>query len=163
MFRREGEETMWNKIFLALLFLPVSPMILSAAEKVPQTADIRVAMEFLRAKGTPQLLERNCRVMMDQQLTAAPELKKFRPEMEAFFAKVFGFDSLGEELAKIYLKKFTVDELQELTVFYRTPVGRKLAASESESAPEIAALLTKRATGAMPDLHKALKTAADRK
>ena len=145
------------------LFLLLSLFAVAAADKAAAPEDIRTAVEFLRAKGTPQLLERNCRVMMEQQLTAAPELKKFQAEMERFFASVFSFEALGEDLAKIYLKKFSVAELRELTAFYRTPAGRKLAAAESELAPEIAAVLTRRATGAMPELHQALKAAAGKK
>lgn len=143
--------------------LVLVPLWLNGAEAAPPPVDMQAALEFLRAKGTPRLLERNCRIMLEQQFKSAPELKKFEKEMSVFFNSVFSFEALGQDMARIYLKRFSAAELRALTAFYRSPAGQKLAETESEIAPEIAALLTRRATEAMPALHQALETAAKKK
>lgn len=46
-------------------------------------------------------------------------------QMNGFFTRFMGYKKLEADLARIYAKQFTVSELNELTAFYSTPVGRK--------------------------------------
>ena len=55
--------------------------------------------------------------------------------MLQFMNKYLGWENLKEDIAKIYVSKFTLDELIELKKFYQTPVGRK----SSRLLPELTA------------------------
>lgn len=48
--------------------------------------------------------------------------------MRAFLTKYMGFEVIRPALAEAYAQKFTEAELRELTKFYQSPVGKKMAA-----------------------------------
>ena len=102
------------------------------------------ALEFLRAKGTPQLLERNGRIMLEKQLAAAPEYAEHRAELEKFYLSTFGFEALKDDLAAMYAAEYSEDELKNLTAFYSTPLGRKSVTVEEKLVPAFSALLERR-------------------
>ena len=103
------------------------------------------ALEFLKAKGTPRILDRNCRLMLEKQLAAAPEYAKHRAELEKFYFSTFGFDALKDELAVMYASEYSPEELAELTKFYSSPLGRKTVEVEEKLVPAFSALLERRA------------------
>ena len=45
-------------------------------------------------------------------------------------------DDLAEMLAPIYHKRLTLSDLQEITKFYESPVGKKMAAAQPAIASE---------------------------
>jgi hypothetical protein len=63
----------------------------------------------------------------------APD-SRFHEELRDFLREHLTWAQLKPEYVRIYAELFTVKELQQLTAFYRTPVGRKLA----RLSPEIA-------------------------
>ncbi len=51
---------------------------------------------------------------------------------EAYKKEALGtLDGLYQELAEIYMKEFTKEEIQELVKFYKTDLGKKLASKQS--------------------------------
>lgn len=103
------------------------------------------ALAFLKAKGTPQLLERNCRLMLEKQIAAVPEAAEHRAELEKFYLSTFGFEALKEALVELYAAEYTEEELKELAAFYASPLGRKSVAVEEKLVPAFAELLERRA------------------
>ena len=114
----------------------------SAAE--PTASHRAAAIEYLEAKGTPQLLENTCRTMLEKQLAAQPELAEHREKLLEFYRGAFGFAALQDDLAAIYAREYTEEELRELARFYRSPLGRKSVAVEEKLVPEFAALLERK-------------------
>jgi len=102
------------------------------------------ALEFLKAKGTPRILERNCRLMLEKQLAAAPEHAELRAELEKFYLSTFGFDALKDELVEMYASEYTEPELKELVKFYTSSLGRKTVEVEEKLVPAFSALLERR-------------------
>ena len=64
--------------------------------------------------------------MLQNHIQANPLLKTYQYEMMQFYAKNASYDTLKKELARIYLKHFTISEIREITKFYNSPVGRKM-------------------------------------
>lgn len=102
------------------------------------------ALAYLEAKGTPRLLERTCRLMLEKQLAAAPEYAAHRAELENFYLSTFGFDALKEELIDMYAAEYTEAELRELAAFYASPLGCKSVAVEEKLVPVFSALLERK-------------------
>ena len=130
-------------------FLPIA--ILAAAFAVnavnaaePTAEHLAAAVEYLEAKGTPQLLEIECRTMADKQVKLQPELAKHREKLLEFYRGAFGFAALKDDLAALYAKEYTEEELRELTRFYRTPLGQKSVAVEEKFVPAFAELLERK-------------------
>ncbi len=46
--------------------------------------------------------------------------------MHDFFTKYMGWNALKDELADMYMRKFTEKELEQINAFYITPAGQKV-------------------------------------
>lgn len=53
-------------------------------------------------------------------------------DLEQFFYELFASRETTSELAKLYAQYFTLDEMNELVKFYKTPLGVKLIKSNAE-------------------------------
>lgn len=78
-----------------------------------------------KANGTEAMQRAMLEATLDMQAkdpNMDPEfLKRFRKE-------VLGrLDELNAQIATLYFERFSLQELEELTAFYETPAGRKLA------------------------------------
>ena len=128
---------------LSLAAALVAVPLLGAAEVAPPHRE--AALEFLRAKGTPELLERHCKLMLEKQLAVAPEYAEHREALAKFYRDTFGFEALKDELVKLYTAEYSEAELRELTRFYSSELGRKSVVVEEKLIPAFAELLERRA------------------
>ena len=60
------------------------------------------------------------------QLRQNPQLAQHEKTMHEFFTKYIGWKALKDELADMYMKRFTEQELTDINAFYITPVGQKV-------------------------------------
>jgi len=128
-----------RKVLVVAMLLAVC----TAFAEVPESHRA-AALEFLEAKGTPQLLARNCRTMLERQLAVSPDYMKHRAELEKFYFDTFGFAALKEDLIAMYVREYSEAELRELAKFYRSELGRKSVAVEEKLVPEFAELLERK-------------------
>jgi hypothetical protein len=60
------------------------------------------------------------------QLRQNPQLVQHEKTIQLFFNKYIGWHALKDELADMYMRKFTEKELEEINAFYITPAGQKV-------------------------------------
>lgn len=84
----------------------------------------KTARELYRALGGAKTAEAGAEAMMGI-VTSNPELAPYQDVFRAWYKKVFAGDELEEEMAAIYMKAFTEEELKGLMAFYATPLGIK--------------------------------------
>ena len=125
--------------FFLIAALTFGAFAVFAAE--PTASHLAAAVEYLEAKGTPQLLERQCQEMADANVRLQPELAEYREKMLKFYRGVFGFAILKDDLAAIYAREFSEEELREMTRFYLSPIGKRSVAVEEKLVPEFAKLM----------------------
>lgn len=87
----------------------------------------KAALELLVAMQTEKSLEQSIQTAMEAQIASDSDLVPFRDIMEGFLKKYMSWESIKDELADLYAGEFTEDELHQLTKFYRTEVGKKMA------------------------------------
>ncbi len=85
------------------------------------------ATELLLAMHAPETLQGAVQAGVDAQLRASPELAGVEDVIRGFIARYVSWEALGEQYVQIYADSFTEDELRQMTDFYRTDVGQKLA------------------------------------
>ena len=112
-----------------------------AVSAEPTKEHLAAAVEYLDAKGTPRILELQCQTMVDTNVRLQPELAEYRAKMLEFYRSIFGFAALKDDLAAIYAREYTEEELRELTRFYLSPIGKKSVAVEEKLVPEFAKLM----------------------
>jgi uncharacterized protein len=115
---------MRKTVFALALLLAAMPV--GAQEFAP--SHLAAAHDLLEAARMRDVMETSMEAMLAMQMEQQPELRELEPVMRAFFSRYVGWDQTKEAYARIYAARFTESELREIAVFYRTPVGQKLAA-----------------------------------
>jgi len=115
------------KLMLALLlFCGIAKAQTTATLITP--AHLRAAEDVLAASGAATHLQANIETMLKQASTNVPDDKraKFMEVMKTFMDKYFNWEIIKDQLAALYAKEFTEKELKDLTVFYNSPLGKKI-------------------------------------
>jgi len=67
----------------------------------------------------------------DVQIQNNPALAPYRGAMMQFANKYLTWDDMGPQLIAVYAGMFTESELKDLTAFYKSPIGQKLASQQA--------------------------------
>jgi uncharacterized protein len=119
--------------------LALAAMPAGAQDKPASPAAIASAKEILAMKNAsgmyaaavPNLVEQTKEQLIQSNLNYQKDLN----EVSVIVAqKLAGRESeIGEGMAKIYAGEFTEQELKDLVVFYKSPLGQKLLATEPKA------------------------------
>lgn len=129
------------------------------AEKKYADEDYAAAYAVLEASGARDSLARSTEKMTELMVRSNPKLAPVQGELNAFYAKNLGYDALKKDLAEVYLKIFTRDELIELAAFYASPIGRKIAENQATLSSESARVGQQRVQQHLPELQAILMKA----
>ncbi len=131
----------------------------STTQAQQKTADARLqaAQKLLQVMGSEDTHKRTIDQMLAVQIKQMPQLKPMRGVMIRFFEKHMGWNSLKGDIAKIYAKRFTVKEIDDLTRFYQTPTGQKAVKLLPEIAAESALLGQSRVQKNMGELQAMIR------
>jgi len=110
-------------------------------ESTPQTHK-QAALQLLTDAGTEGAMTAMTEVVLKQQLEANPAIKPYESVMRTFFQKYISFAAIRDDLAKLYMERFTELQLRQMLVFYQTPTGR-LAVKELPKVIEAGAQIGK--------------------
>ncbi|HEU0054942.1 MAG TPA: DUF2059 domain-containing protein [Longimicrobium sp.] len=128
----------------------------AAAAQEITPAHRAAALEMLDAMQIQQNIDSSIETMLRLQTEANPQLAQFGGVMRDFLRKYMTWESLKDEYALIYARAFSEPELRELTAFYRSPIGRKMATSLPQLMNEGAELGQRRVMEHMPELQQAI-------
>ena len=108
-----------------LALFSFAPRYVSAQDAADHGARTAAAREFLRASSAVEGMIAVMRANLPAQKEAMPQVpEEFWVRFENRMVK--DAPQLGDSIAVIYARKFSLKELNELTAFYRSPVGRRL-------------------------------------
>ena len=124
-------------LFILVLFLGIGEVtIAQTASNQPSKEYIAALKKMIVVSGgdaTFKMVIPQMFAMMKQQLPNVPE--DFWNESEKEMMKTL-IDDLVEMLAPIYHKRLTLSDLQEVTKFFESPIGKKMAAVQPAIASE---------------------------
>lgn len=103
---------------LALSTLSAQAPVLSSHEKA--------ARELYLVSGGPENAKAGADAMLATMSTSNPQLAEYADVLKAWVDKVLGGADLHNEVAAVFMKFYTEEEIQGLIAFYRTPLGRKV-------------------------------------
>jgi hypothetical protein len=81
--------------------------------------------ELMDLVGSKEQMEQMSDQMVTMIVSSSPSLEPHRDEIKAWTSKYFTWEAMKEDMAVIYRKYFTDDEIKKLIEFYETPVGQK--------------------------------------
>jgi len=110
------------------------PGLASAEEPAPST--VALAKELIELKGSTQLwdavvpgvIEQAKGVFLQTNPALGRELNDVAAQLRTEYAP--RSSQLVEQIAQLYAKTFTEQELKEALVFYKSPLGRKIVSEE---------------------------------
>ena len=120
---------MKKSLLLGLLLLLAT--VGSGAMAQSRTTHYKAAETLLLTMGTPKTVDTNLQQMLTLQMDQLPAMKEAEVEVRSFFAKYMSWEALKEDMIKMYMEEFTEKELKDMTVFFKTPTGKKFAAKQS--------------------------------
>ena len=102
----------------------------SASKVAPKTtvsahAANSAAYTLLATMNMRESYEGMIKRITQMQIQANPQLKAIEPTIHAFFTKYMGWEAQRGDIAALYAKNYTTEELKELNKFYQTPLGQK--------------------------------------
>jgi hypothetical protein len=107
----------------ALLALAAPP---AAAQ---ETLRHELALQLLEAMRMPDQIAASIATVVATQTRQNPDLPGLGEVLREFLSRYVTWDAMKDEYAELYAGAFTEEELREMTAFYRTPTGQKLARS----------------------------------
>jgi hypothetical protein len=115
------------KLILALLLFCAVAKAQTAAPQITP-AHLKAAEDVLTASGAATHLQGNIETMLKQASAGIPDDKraKFMEVMKSFMDKHFNWEIIKDQMAAMYAKEFTEKELKDLTIFYNSPLGKKI-------------------------------------
>ena len=102
---------------------PVGPKDAPAADQAQYDAALT---RLFIAQGTDKLLAGTMESMVGTLVKQNDKLQPAREQLLAFFQKHLGWSEMESYYRTMYRQEFTVAELNELTAFYNTEVGKKM-------------------------------------
>lgn len=142
---------MKNQTILMLMFL--SFISVNANE----TRSPKVVHELFKTLNMSITYQQTIEGMLDVQIKGNPAIAPFRETMLVFFNKHMGWESMKNDMAKIYMNTFSDMELKALIAFYKTPIGQKAAITVPAIASQGAALGQERVQANMAELQQMIQ------
>ena len=109
-----------NTITTLLLFLSSASLYASDSSQRQQVETL------FRLTQMEKKIQESVDSVVQLQLRQNPQLAEHEKTMREFFNKHIGWNALKDELAEMYMRKFTEKELEQINAFYITPAGQKV-------------------------------------
>jgi uncharacterized protein len=140
--------------------LTICALLSVAASCLADEASHRRAVEDLFIRTDMQSALDQTVMQISAALTgAAPEDAGYRDAVDAYVRKYISWDAMKEELAALYMKAFTEQEVAELVAFFNTAVGSRYLQQTPVLGQEIAAAVHRRLVENSPELKKMMMDA----
>jgi hypothetical protein len=100
--------------------------------------------------------------VVQMELRRNPHLQGQRETLESFLQKYIGWQALKEDIAGMYLRTFSAQELKEMNAFYITPTGQKVINVVPQLVQQRNELAMQRLQGHIDELKQLIATEPDR-
>ncbi|SFV68552.1 hypothetical protein MNB_SV-13-659 [hydrothermal vent metagenome] len=99
-----------------------------------ENTSLSLANELLKTMHMEKTYEGMIANITQIQIQRNQKLKMIEPTIHAFFDKYMGWEALKDDMATMYAKRYSSEELAEVIAFYKTEVGQKTLAFMPEIA-----------------------------
>jgi uncharacterized protein len=127
-----------KKVLALALLLAALPAAPAAAQPSPEHR--QAARELLETMDVRTTVEATLDLAIRAQIDQRPEMAALEGTLREFLTRYLSWDALREGYIDLYAGAFTEAELREITAFYRSPVGQKVARSTPQLMAQGAAL-----------------------
>ena len=145
-----------------MLALLLVTLFTAQAQTTPaKSSHYKAAEELMQTMDMKRNIEESLQQMLTLQLKGNPALQPMEASLKAFFSKYMSWEALKEDYIGIYMKEFTEKELKDMTAFYKTDTGKKLAAKQSTLTLQGAQLGQSKVQAHMGELQQMMQNGPD--
>ena len=91
-----------------------------------------LALQLLEAMHVPDQVQTSLATAIATQVRLNPDLPGLQEALNEFLGRHVTWAALRDDYAAIYAGAFNEEELREMTTFYRTPAGQRLARAQPQ-------------------------------
>jgi len=148
---KAGEERMkkFTLIFTALTLISYNLAFAepsdSAAEKLAKVLELDKEISRVQHE------------VFEPQIARDPSYAQYKLVIDSYFARFMSYEANKGEIAKIFSKEFTEDEMREIVKFYSSPVGQKATRLLFPMVGKITNLIYSKGREHLPELKNMLK------
>ena len=146
------KKTSTSLLLAAILALPFSLQATETKTTVSAHAANSAAYTLLATMNMKESYEGMITRITQMQIQSNPQLKTIEPTIHAFFTKYMGWEAQRGDIAALYAKNYTTEELNELNKFYQTPLGQKTVQLMPQLAAAGAKIGQSKMMGHMPEM-----------
>lgn len=111
-------------ILVAIVVTTFTPTLSSAQSSTDDAAKVAAAQNLIKASNAVDAMVAAMRANLPVQRQAMPQVpEEFWTRFETRIVKEA--PALGDSMAVLYARMFSLREIQELTAFYASPLGRR--------------------------------------
>ncbi len=132
-------------------------MVYAQSEQMEKTSHYKAVEELMVAMRMKETVNESVSQMVDLQTKNNPFLGGKEEALKSFMNKHMSFEVLKEDYIKIYMSEFTEAELKDMTTFYKTPTGKKVAATLNSIMMKASQLGQDRMAANMEELQKLMQ------
>ena len=112
--------------FLSSVILLVLALTATTSYAADNEAQRQQVDTLFRLTQMEKKIQESVDSVVQLQIRQNPQLMLHEKKIHDFFSKYIGWGALKDELADMYMRKFTEKELTEINAFYITPTGQKV-------------------------------------
>jgi len=146
-----------KKIVISACFICIVTIAQAQSPAKEKPSNYKAAEELMTALNMDKTVDEGVAQMMDLQIKSNPMLESKRDVFLSFMKKYVSWAALREDYIQIYTSEFTEAELKDLTVFYRTPTGKKVASKQNVIMMKGAQLGQERVQAHLSELQEMMK------
>ena len=159
---------MVKKIFLVFTLIFTTNILLAEANstkkevKAENSSSLEAAYKLLDEMNLKKVYDDAVNGSTQRLIQANEAFKGIEGKIKDFYKKYIGWDSVKKDLAKLYSKYYTPEELKDITAFYKTKTGKKVLATMGKLSYEGQMLTQKRLRPHLNELKKILDDAVEK-
>ena len=144
------------KPFFVSVLIGAIALFHPAPARADEASDRKAVESLFALMGMETVLSQSIDQMLAMQVQQNPALAPYQTQMKAFLSKYMSWASLKDDMTKLYMAEFSETELNELTKFYQTPLGKKTIQKMPALMAKGAEIGQKRVQEHLPELQAAL-------
>jgi len=125
-----------------------------AAPEVPSESHKAAIVAMLEAMQMRKTIADSMEKTMGSQLQSNPMLAGKGEQLQAFFQKLASWDTIEDDIVRIYCASFSEKEAQLLTRFFGTRLGKRFSEEQANVSAEISKLMQQKVQQNMGELMK---------
>jgi len=126
---------MYSRLFFFIIVMSCG--LLSAQAQQDSVKLFQKADELFTAMQMPDIYAKAINTSVEQQIKTTPALAGYKEDLRAFFDRCVGWSAVRTDVAKLYLKYYTPEDMDGLIKFYQTPAGKKMSMMASPLQQEV--------------------------